>query len=79
MRLFKQQMPDSGIVYQRGTLQFWLPSSMANELPYNPQHLPVQRIPDALWYYMWYEALKLAYKTCDDALSDELLVEVLRR
>lgn len=72
-------MPDAGIVYQRGLMQFWVPSTMQKHLPYNPNHVPVQRIPDPLWYYMWFETLKLAYMTDNVKLNDDLLIEVLRR
>lgn len=70
---------DVGIVFQRGLMQFWVPSSMQVHLPYNPNHVPVQRIPDPLWYYMWFECLKVAYMTEDFEFNDELLIEVLRR
>lgn len=34
-------IPDVGIVFQRGLMQFWIPSNMQKDLPYNPKHLPV--------------------------------------
>lgn len=33
--------PDDGIVFQRGLMEFWVPSTMQSHLPYNPRHLPV--------------------------------------
>lgn len=71
--------PDVGIVFQRGLMQFWVPSSMQPHLPYNPNHVPVQRIPDPLWYWMWFECLRVANIRADMELTDKLLVEVLRR
>lgn len=75
----RQGKPDAGIVFQRGLMQFWVPSTMQAHLPYDPQQLPVQRIPDPLWYYMWFECLRIANITMDMELADELLIEVLRR
>lgn len=80
MRLFKERHPDNGIVYQRGIMQFWVPSSMAKELPHNPRQLPVvPQCADPLWYYMWYVCLQLANRMDDEDLKDKLLIEVLRR
>lgn len=79
MKLFKDRHPDAGIVFRRGILEFWLPSLMQAELPYNPNHLPVVRRPDPLWYFMYYECVRLAGRTNDMALADALLIEVLRQ
>lgn len=75
----RQGKPDVGIVFQRGLMQFWVPSKMQAHLPYNPQQLPALRIPDPLWYYMWFECLRVANIQHDMELADKLLVEVLRR
>lgn len=37
----RQGKIDVGIVYRRGLMEFWVPSTMQPHLPYNPQHLPV--------------------------------------
>lgn len=75
----RQGRLDTGIVFQRGLMQFWVPSTMQKHLPYNPEQLPVQRVPDPLWYFMWFECLRVANKTMDMELTDKLLIEVLRR
>lgn len=75
----RQGKIDVGIVFQRGLMQFWVPSTMQPHLPYNPNHVPAQRIPDPLWYWMWFECLRVANVRQDMELADKLLVEVLRR
>lgn len=75
----RQGKVDVGIVYQRGLMQFWVPSTMQPHLPYDPKQLPAHVMPDPLWYYMWFECLRVANKTMDMELADKLLIEVLRR
>lgn len=75
----RQGKPDVGIVFQRGLMQFWVPSTMQPHLPYDPQQLPVVRVPNPLWYYMWFECLRIANIRQDMELTDKLLIEVLRR
>lgn len=75
----RQGKLDVGIVFQRGLMQFWVPSTMQKHLPYSPNQLPTQKFPDLVWYYMWFETLKLAYLTDNVDLNDKLLIEVLRR
>lgn len=75
----RQGKPDAGIVFQRGLMQFWVPSEMQPHLPYDPRQLPTHTMPDPVWYYMWFECLRVADMMTDLELVDTLLVEVLRR
>lgn len=45
--------PDDGIVFQRGLMEFWVPSTMQPHLPYNPRHLPVIPLDVVYGGYTW--------------------------